>query len=150
VTIANKIIMKKIALIVISIVVFTILTGIFSYIVICLLFASLHIFFRMPMVGFDYAFYVSFFFCCPVGSTIGISWYNWRFGTEKFSIIAIATGSVIGYLAARYLSHVFQYIGIGPNLGALLTFLLIIMFSFMGYYLGKSIKKHINLTEGGN
>ncbi|MHC4366836.1 MAG: hypothetical protein ACYSW8_04375 [Planctomycetota bacterium] len=120
---------------------FAVLTGIFGYAAICIVSPFLESLFGRPIIGFDTAFYIGFFYCCPVGSTIGIYWCNWRFSTEKrISIVAIASGSFLGHLAARYLSPVLQHIGIGPNLDALLTLLLIVMFSFMGYYLGKSIQ----------
>lgn len=53
--------MKKIMQILISSAVSTILIGIFSYLVICIIFSILHILFKIPMIGFDYAFYISFF-----------------------------------------------------------------------------------------
>ncbi|MHC4745541.1 MAG: hypothetical protein ACYS8Z_26805 [Planctomycetota bacterium] len=133
--------MKKIMRILISSAAFAVLTGIFGYAAICIVSSFLQFLSGRPIIGFDTAFYVSFFYCCLVGSTIGIYWGNWRFSTEKrISIVAIATGSFLGHLAARYLSPLLLHIGIGANLGALLTVLSMITFSFMGYYLGKSIQ----------
>lgn len=130
--------LKKILIEFISTLLFSIPTGLCFYLLFCVIGLFCYQVLNWHILSCDKAFYISFFFGCPVGSVLGIYWSRWRLLKQSTTgSFAILTSFAFSCFLVNFMHpHLDQFVNIGANFKAALMILLITVLSVVDYHIG--------------